>query len=85
MFRIGRRVLLATAAIAASFMVAAPANAYYVIYWYNSYGGGYSYHCDNGNVTKSEGVAFVGGASVFVWAPAESSGQVCPPPDLSYW
>lgn len=69
MLKVGRKVLFASAALAISFASAVPAHAYYVIAWNNSYGGGLSYHCDNGIVFHTEGVPFEGQWAVFEWAP----------------
>lgn len=77
--KIVSKTILASVGIASLLGAAAPANAYYVIYWYNSYGNGYSYHCDDGTVTRSEGAAFIGQAIPWMWEPEEISGHFCPP------
>jgi hypothetical protein len=54
------RLLAAGVLVSTMGMIATPAQAYYVIYWANSYGGGYSYVCDNTTVYYEEGVTGVG-------------------------
>ena len=65
------RLLTATAAVLSFGFLTSPAQGYYVIYWNNSYGGGYSYHCDGGDVYYTEGVPFEGAAYVVYWAPGQ--------------
>lgn len=80
MRKIGRMVILAALAAASSLVMTSPANAWYVLYYNNSYGGGYTHHCDNGILTKEEGYPYW--AEPIWWDSGEG---FCPPPDLTYW
>ncbi len=73
MLKFGRKALLGTAVIAASLTIAAPAQAYYVVAWWNSAIGwsGISYHCDNGTIYYSEGYILDGEPHLVEWAPGQ--------------
>ncbi|GEM_PF-6071957 len=71
-----KKLALSAAGLFAAFGAAVPAQAYYVIGWSNSYGGGIAWYCDSGVMTKSEGVVEIGDWYVIEWAPND---PFCPP------
>jgi hypothetical protein len=70
MFRKLRVRLIAAGVAAAALASAVPAQAYYVVTYFNSYGGGGAVVCDNGSIYSSWGV-LEGEFMVTSWNPGQ--------------